>query len=102
MESQGDVSYYIGIINGDIDIDSPFLGISQNNLMSFSDSPPQVENASSKKEKRGSNFSVEEDQLLLSVCLEVYIVVPNLWSHKETCHVTPVSYTGILILTRHF
>ena len=47
MESQGDVSYYIGIINGDIDIDSPFLGISQNNLMSFSDSPPQVENASS-------------------------------------------------------
>ena len=52
MESQGDVPYYIGIINGDIDIDSPLLGISQNNPMSFSDSPPQVENASSKKANR--------------------------------------------------
>ena len=40
MESQGDVPYYIGIINEDIDIDSPLLGISQNNPMSFSDSPP--------------------------------------------------------------
>ena len=65
MESQGDVPYYIGIINEDIDIDSPLLGISQNNPMSFSDSPPQVENASSKKAKRSSNFSVKEDKLLL-------------------------------------
>ena len=65
MESQGDVPFYIGIINEDIDIDSPLLGISQNNPMSFSDSPPQVENASSKKAKRSSNFSVKEDQLLL-------------------------------------
>ena len=65
MESQGDVPYYIGIINGDIDIDSPLLRISQNNPMSFSDSPPQVENASSKKAKRSNNFSVKEDQLLL-------------------------------------
>ena len=65
MESQGDMPYYIGIINGDIDIDSPLLGISQNNPMSFSDSPPQVENASSKKAKQSSNFSVKEYQLLL-------------------------------------
>ena len=65
MESQGDVPYYIGIINGDIDIDSPLLRISQNNPMSFFDSPPQVENASSMKAKQDSNFSVEEDQLLM-------------------------------------
>ena len=65
MESQGDVPYYIGIINGDIDIDSPLLGIPQNNPMSFSNSPPQAKNASSKKAKRSSNFSVKEDQLLL-------------------------------------
>ena len=65
MESQGDMPYYIGIINGDIDIDSPLLGISQNNPISFSDSPSQVENASSNKAKRSSNFSVKEDQLLL-------------------------------------
>ena len=42
MESQGDLPYYIGIINRDIDIDSSLLGISQNNPMSFFDSPPQV------------------------------------------------------------
>ncbi|KAL4605652.1 hypothetical protein ACB092_09G045900 [Castanea dentata] len=33
--------------------------------MSVSDSPPQVENASSTKGKQGSNFSVKEDQLLV-------------------------------------
>ena len=41
--------------------------------MSVSDSPPppppQVENASSTKGKRGSNFSVEEDKLLVSTWL---------------------------------
>ena len=63
MESQGDLPYYTGIINRDIDIESSLLGTSQNNLMSVSDSPPQVENAFSKKAKWGSNFSEEEDQL---------------------------------------
>ena len=65
MESQGEVSCYTGIIYGYIDIDSLLLGISQNNPMSFFDSPPQVENASSMKAKQDSNFSVEEDQLLM-------------------------------------
>ncbi|KAK7851173.1 putative glutathione s-transferase [Quercus suber] len=43
----GDLPYYKGIINVDIDIDSPLLGTSQNNPMPVSDSPPQVENAPS-------------------------------------------------------
>nr|POE64193.1 hypothetical protein CFP56_74757 [Quercus suber] len=64
-----DLPYFTGIMNGDIEIDSQFLGMSQNTLVSVSDSPPppqpQVENAFSTKGKRGSNFSVEEDQLLL-------------------------------------
>ena len=47
MESQGDLPYYTGIINRDIDIESSLLGTSQNNPISISDSPPQVENASS-------------------------------------------------------
>ena len=34
--------------------------------MSFFDFPLHVENVSSKKVKQGSNFSVEEDQLLAS------------------------------------
>ena len=66
MKLQGDVPYYTYIINKDIDIDLPLLGTSQNNPMSFLDFPLHVENASSKKVKQGSNFSVEEDQLLAS------------------------------------
>ena len=66
MKSRRDLTYYMGIMNGDIDIDSQLLGTSQNTPMSVSDSPPQVENASSIKGKRDTNFSVEEDQLLAS------------------------------------
>ena len=43
--------------------------------MSFSDSPPQVENAFSKKAKRGSNFSVEEDQLQVLAWLNTNVDV---------------------------
>nr|POF01950.1 hypothetical protein CFP56_06402 [Quercus suber] len=60
-------------MNGDIEIDSQLLGTSQNTPMSVSDSPPQVENASSAKGKRGSNFSVEEDQLLVSAWLNTSV-----------------------------
>ena len=62
-----DLTYFTGIMNGDIETDSQLLGTSQNTPMSVFDSPPppQVENASSTKGKRGSNFSVEEDQLLM-------------------------------------
>ena len=56
-------------MNADIDIDSQLLKTSQNTPMSVFDSPPQVENVSSTKEKWGSNFSVEEDQLLVSAWL---------------------------------
>ncbi|KAL4615000.1 hypothetical protein ACB092_07G092600 [Castanea dentata] len=41
--------------------------------MSVSDSPPQVENASSTKGKRGTNFSVEEDQILVSAWLNTSV-----------------------------
>ena len=46
------------------------IGTSQNTLVLVSDSPPPlpppVENASSTKGKRGSNFSIEEDKLLVA------------------------------------
>ena len=73
MKLQGDVPYYTYIINKDIDIDLPLLGTSQNNPMSFFDFPPHVENASSKKVKQDSNFSVEEDQLLASAWLNTSV-----------------------------
>ena len=63
----------MGIITGDINIDSQLLGTSQNNPMSVFDSPPQVENASSTKGKRGISFSVEEDQVLMSAWLNTSV-----------------------------
>ena len=64
-----DLTFITGIMNGDIEIDSQFLGTSQNTPVSVSDSPPplpQVKNASSTKGKRGSHFTVEEDKLLVA------------------------------------
>ncbi|XP_075652643.1 glutathione S-transferase T2-like [Castanea sativa] len=69
MESCRDLPYYTDIMNGDIEI----LGTSQNTPVSVSDSPPEVENASSTKGKRGANFSVEEDQLLVSAWLNTSV-----------------------------
>ncbi|XP_050259048.1 uncharacterized protein LOC126704052 [Quercus robur] len=82
MESCRDLTYYMVIINGDIEIDSQLLGTSQNTPMSVSDSPPQVENASSIKGKWGSNFSVEEDQLLVSTWLNTS--VDGIHSNEQT------------------
>ena len=75
MESQRDIPYYTGIINGDIDIDidSQLLGTSQNNPMSVFNSPPQVKNASSMKGKRGTNFSVDKDQVLVLAWLNTSV-----------------------------
>ena len=69
-ELRRDLTYITGIMNGDIEIDSQFIGTSQNTLVPVFDSPPpplsQVENASSTKGKWGSNFSIEEDKLLVA------------------------------------
>ena len=73
MESQGDLPYYTGIINRDIDIESSLLGTSQNNPISIFDSPPQVENAFSTKGKWGTNFSVEEDEVLVLAWLNTSV-----------------------------
>ena len=52
-ELRRDLTYFTGIMNRDREIDSQFLGTSQNTPVSDSDSPPppppQVENASSTK-----------------------------------------------------
>nr|POE91671.1 hypothetical protein CFP56_18621 [Quercus suber] len=82
MESRRDLTYFTDIMNGDIEIDSELLGTSQNTLMSIFDSPPQVENASSTKGKRGTNFSVDEDQLLVSAWLNISVDVIH--SNEQT------------------
>ena len=59
------------------------MGTSQNTHVSISDSPPppppppQVENASSTKGKRNSNFSVEEDKLLVAAWLNTSVDAIN-------------------------
>ena len=90
IELRRDLTYITGIMNGDIEIDSQLLETSQNTSMSVSDSPPppppppppQVENASSTKGKRGSNFSVEEDKLLVSTWLNTSVDTIN--SNEQT------------------
>ena len=39
-ELRRDLTYIMGIMNGDIEIDSQFIGMSQNTPMSVYDSPP--------------------------------------------------------------
>ena len=51
-ELRRDLTYFTGIMNGDIEIDSQLLGTFQNTPSSVSNSPSQVENASSTKGKR--------------------------------------------------
>ena len=82
-ELRRDLTYITGIMNEDIEIDSQFIGTSQNTPVSISDSlptpppPPQVENAFSTKGKRGSNFSVKEDKLLVAAWLNTSVDAIN-------------------------
>ena len=69
MDSQWDLPFYTSIIQGDIDVDSHFLGVYQNNPMSVSNSTPKVEIVTINRTKQGSNFSVDEDNLLVSAWL---------------------------------
>ena len=69
MDSQWDLPFYTSIIQGDIDVDSHFLGVSQNNPMFVSNSTPKVEIVTINRTKQGSNFSVDEDNLLVSAWL---------------------------------
>ena len=85
-ELRRDLIFITGIMNGDIEIYSQFLETSQNTPVSVSDSPPpplpQVENASSTKGKRDSNFSVEEDKLLVVAWLNTSVDAIN--SNEQT------------------
>ncbi|KAK9993279.1 hypothetical protein SO802_022982, partial [Lithocarpus litseifolius] len=66
MDSQGYLPFYTGIIQGEIDVNLPLLGVSQNNPMFVSNSPPEVEITTSNKSRWGTNFSVKEDNILSS------------------------------------
>ena len=82
IELRRDLTYITEIMNGDIEIDSQFIGTSQNTPVSVSDSPPLVENASFTKGKRGFNFSIEEDKLLVAAWLNTSVDTIN--SNEQT------------------
>jgi hypothetical protein len=67
---QGNVSF-IDLLQGDADMDNSFLDESQQASMSIDHSQPQVVIARTKKPQRGTNFSTEEDKLLVSSWLNV-------------------------------
>ncbi|XP_062152157.1 glutathione S-transferase T3-like [Alnus glutinosa] len=67
---QGDVSF-IDLLQGNADMDNSFLDKSQQASMSIDHSQPQVVMARTKKPQRGTNFSMEEDKLLVSSWLNV-------------------------------
>ena len=112
MESQQDLPYYMGIMNGDIIIDSQLLGTSQSNSMSVSDSPPQFENVSSTKGKQGTNFSVEEGQVIVSVWLNTNVdaIHSNEQTHNTFCqkvweyftqyNTSDIAHTAISLISR--
>ena len=81
MDSQADLPYSTSIIQGDIDVDSQLLGISQNNPMSSSDSTPEVE--SSMKTKDGINFNVDEDKLLVLAWLNTSVDAIQSYEGKQ-------------------
>ena len=93
MKSQGDLPYYTGIINMNIDIDSPLLGISQNNPMSFSNSPIQVKHDSSKKAKRGSVDAIHSnEQTQNTFCQKV-------WEYFKEHNTSGTTYTVISLIS---
>ena len=70
MDSQQYMPLYIGIIEGEIPVNSPLLIVSQNNSISS----PEVEiTTSNKPPRRGSNISVEEDNILVLAWLNTSI-----------------------------
>ena len=113
-ELRRDLTFITGIMNGDIEIDSQFLGTSQNTPVSVSDSPPppQVENASSTKGKRGSNFTVEEDKLLVAAWFNTSVDAINsneqtqntfrqkVWEYFMQYNTSGTTHTVICLLSR--
>nr|POE64311.1 glutathione s-transferase t3 [Quercus suber] len=72
MDSQQYMPLYTGIIEGQINVNSPLLSVSQNNLISSPEVKVEI-TASNKPLKRGTNFSVDEDNILVSAWLNTSI-----------------------------
>ena len=67
----GDISRYANILQKDSDFMAPFLNGSQNTEMPIQESIPEVEIVTFNPIKRGDNFSVDEDNHLVSAWLNI-------------------------------
>ncbi|XP_030969672.1 glutathione S-transferase T3-like [Quercus lobata] len=69
MDTQEEITRYDNISQMDDDFLAPFLNESQNTSIHSQESCPEVEVVTPNPTKRGSNFSVDEDNLLVSAWL---------------------------------
>ncbi|KAL4620149.1 hypothetical protein ACB092_06G132900 [Castanea dentata] len=69
----GDISRYANILQRDSDFVAPFLSGSQDSEMPIQESVPEVEIGSSNPSKRGGDFSVDEDNLLVYAWLNISV-----------------------------
>ncbi|KAL0006136.1 hypothetical protein SO802_013697 [Lithocarpus litseifolius] len=71
MTTQEDITRYANILQMDSDFVAPFVSGSQNTSIPIQESFPEVETITSNSTKRGGNFSVDEDNLLVSAWLNI-------------------------------
>ena len=87
MDTQEDISLYANILQEDSNFAAPFLNGSQNTSMPIQESLPEVEIVTSNPTKRGGNFNVDEDNLLVFAWLNTSMgvvhgtnqTVENVW-----------------------
>ena len=71
MDTQEEITQYANISQMDDDFLAPFLSESQNTSMHGQESCPKVEIVTPNPTKRGGNFSVDEDLLLIAAWLNI-------------------------------
>ena len=71
MIIQEDISWYANFLQGDSDFVALFLSGSQNTSMPIQEFLPKVEIVTFNPTKRGGNFNVDEDRLLVSTRLNI-------------------------------
>ncbi|KAK7826388.1 hypothetical protein CFP56_032297 [Quercus suber] len=91
MDTQEDISRYANFLQEDSNFVAPFLSGSQNTSMSIQESLSEVEIVPSNPTKRDGNFSVDEDNLLVSAWLKLAWMPCMNNTYKTTCFASSLS-----------
>ena len=84
MDSQVDLPLYASIIEGNIDIDSPFLGASQNNPMLVLNSSPEVETITEKANRKEKASEKDVGEYLVN---KMKYIEESQEQEKESLHI---------------